>query len=195
MVKRYIFSLPENQIFTTRDLLQYGKRSAIDICLFRLVKDQTIRRLARGVFVRSNHPNKYFSPFEIAQAKANAFEKIISLSGETAALKSGLISATIISSHSQITFYTSGRSSSFKEGDLTIKLKSVSPRKNSLPDSKAGNFLRGYWHLGKGKINNPRKELMRISLGMLKPERLKLKSELKVMPVWITKELEFKTEA
>ena len=49
-IRRYIFSLTDNAIFSTREFLNFGKRAAIDKCLSRLVKRGEIIRLARGLF-------------------------------------------------------------------------------------------------------------------------------------------------
>jgi len=70
-IRRHIFGLPARQPFSTRDCLVYGKRSAVDQELYRLVKNGEIRRLARGLFVRDQKIE--FSVFEIANLKAQAF--------------------------------------------------------------------------------------------------------------------------
>ncbi|MBI4533459.1 MAG: type IV toxin-antitoxin system AbiEi family antitoxin domain-containing protein, partial [Candidatus Melainabacteria bacterium] len=51
-IKRHIYRLPLDKIFSTRDFLIYGSRTAVDQTLAKLVKKGMIIRLARGVFVK-----------------------------------------------------------------------------------------------------------------------------------------------
>src|SRR5215472_2800695 len=74
-IRKHIFSLPLDKPFTTRDCLIYGVRAAVDQTLYRLVKNGTIRRLARGIFVRDER--KYFSAYKIAKLRAEAFGRKI----------------------------------------------------------------------------------------------------------------------
>ena len=48
-VRRHVNCLPPDVLFSTRELLQYGKRSAVDQSLSRLVKRGDIIRLTRGI--------------------------------------------------------------------------------------------------------------------------------------------------
>jgi hypothetical protein len=81
----HIMQLRADSIFTTREVLQYGRRSAVDQCLYLLVKKNMIRRLASGVFIRDPHANP--SVEEIARIKAAAFGLEIAPSQEPATLR------------------------------------------------------------------------------------------------------------
>ena len=189
MVLRFINSLPDHRIFTTREVLHFGSRNAIDVCLFKLVKDEKIRRLARGVFVRNDYPVKFFSITEIALTKAASFGKKISIAGSEAAIRTGLLTREEAKKESSVVYYTTGCSSSFRSGIYRVKFISACPRKNNLSVSKIGDFLRGYWYMGQGRIKAPLKELMRISKGMLRTERELLKKMIRIMPIWMADEL------
>ena len=47
-IQRFISALPKNRIFTTREVLIFGTRGAVDRALGRLVKTERIVRLATG---------------------------------------------------------------------------------------------------------------------------------------------------
>ncbi len=52
-VRRFISTLPANQVFTTRECLNLGTRACVDKALQKLVKTGFIlRQLTGGVFVR-----------------------------------------------------------------------------------------------------------------------------------------------
>src|SRR5438309_1180711 len=58
LVTRFIARIGFDKLFTTRQLLLYGTRAAIDQALSRLVKAMHIARVARGVFIRENFQKK-----------------------------------------------------------------------------------------------------------------------------------------
>ena len=72
-IQRHIRMLPARQIFTTREVLIYGTRTAVDSALSRMVEREVIARLARGVFVRDDSAEPTVA--EIASAKAKAYGK------------------------------------------------------------------------------------------------------------------------
>lgn len=76
-IRQYIFTLPPRRMFTTRDVLHCGKRSAVDQCLHMLIKNGMIIRLARGVFMRPVADSDLPSRAQIAVVKARAFGRRI----------------------------------------------------------------------------------------------------------------------
>lgn len=185
-VKRFIFSLPLDRVFTTRELLSFGNRNSIDLCLFKMVKNLDIFRLARGVFIRTANTAKHPSIEKIAFIKAASFGKSICTAGVEAAKKAKLLSKR--NSVRTFCFYTSGCSSSFLSGTKRIQFIAASSRKRHLREDKIGNFLKGYWYLGKGANSQPLEKLRNVSQGMIRPERALLKALIKTMPVWMNKE-------
>lgn len=135
--------LPLGQLLTTRELLGFGTRAAIDQTTYRLVKWGFIVRVARGVFMRRGSPEP--SLLEVAKAKAMAFGKQIYQHGGNAANELGFSSQ----GNAEATFACSGRSSSFRFGEVTIRLVGMSPRKLAGGESLAGKVIRAMWYLGK----------------------------------------------
>jgi hypothetical protein len=145
MVKRYINLLPEGQIFTTRDVLQFGMRAAVDKALQRLIFKDFIVRLARGVFVKEGSRRTIYSDLEIAHAKAAAFGRRILLAPIAVADPD---SRNFGEPTCNQTFYIDGHTSSFKIGDRTITFKHSAPRKLRMTSTRSGEVARALWTLG-----------------------------------------------
>lgn len=131
------------KLFTTRQFLACGSRGAVDQCLYLLVKSGEIIRVARGVFMRKGSPQP--SVLSVARKKAAAFGKRIFEHGADTAVE-----LTLLQSGNQTpVFACTGRSSSFRCGDATIRLQGTSPRKLHGEDCLVGRVIRALWHLGK----------------------------------------------
>jgi hypothetical protein len=145
LIRRFVALLPPGKLFTTRAVLAFGSRSAVDTALFRLVNALVIRRLARGVFIRNDFPQHCPSEAEVARVKAESFGRRIATHGQKAAWELGL-APQMEDPH---IYAIDGRSSSFKYGDLTIRFKGLCPRKFAPGDGPAGLAVRALWHLGR----------------------------------------------
>ena len=183
LIKAHINRLREDVIFTTRDFLCYGTRSAVDTALHRLIKKDMIIRVCRGVFIkwtikafRGDLPTAQ----EVAQTKARAFGKEIFVHKKDAAAQIGLIE----SGNENPIFGTFGRTTSFQCGDQRIKLAHVSPKDVKHGDTFTGLFIRalrclGYHEQAPNTIN---KILDQINY----KERDKLYLAAAMMPSWIS---------
>ncbi len=105
-IRRHIFRLHDNAIFSTREFLNFGKRAAVDKCLSRLVKRGEIIRLARGLFKRFDGNTLPLTRI-VADCKAKAFGKQI--------VTHALDAATII-------YSINGHSSKFRYGQKIIHM-------------------------------------------------------------------------
>ena len=147
LIRSHINRLREDVIFTTRDFLCYGTRSAVDTALHRLIKKDMIIRVCRGVFIkwtvkafRGDLPTAQ----EVAQTKARAFGKEILVHKKDAAAQLGLIE----SGNDSPTFATFGRTTSFQFSDQRIKLAHISPKDAKHEDTFTGLFTRALRQLG-----------------------------------------------
>lgn len=127
-VRRYINRLHSNTIFSTKEVLQYGTRTAIDKTLSRLVKSGRIIRIARGLFRREDYNIPMPALAEIAKCKANVFDKKI-IAKDSNTNNTTLLNRTSTTNNTQTIYLTNGRSSSFYSGNTVITLKGISPRK------------------------------------------------------------------
>ncbi len=183
-IRRYIFSLTHETIFSTREFLSFGKRAAVDKCLSRLVERGDIIRLARGLFKRLDG-NEFPAPFVIALHKAKAFGKEIAISAIDAAKSLALIDEDEISH--QLTYTLNGHSTKFRCGKNTIYLQGVSARKMHLADTPVGRAIRALWHLGKFRCNQ--QTIMSATRLFNRQERHELRQSANLMPSWLADKL------
>lgn len=184
MIRKHIFNLPQGVIFSTRELLIYGTRAAVDQTLYRLVNIGKIIRLARGLFIRFFHGMPSPSLAEIAKHKAKAFGRQIISHGRDAAKALGLVSSAKRKRGS--IFAVSGRSSKFRAGDRVIRLEGTSPRKMAFGESRIGIMIRAMWHAGKESL----RENIEIATSELRhEERQQLRLSVGTMPDWMKRQL------
>jgi hypothetical protein len=183
LIKAHINRLSENVIFTTRDFLCYGTRSAVDTALHRLIKKDMIIRVCRGVFIkwtikafRGNLPTAH----EVAQTKARAFGKEILVHKKDAAVQLGLIE----SGNDSPTFATFGRTTSFQFGDQRIKLAHVSQKDATHGDTFTGLFTRALRQLG--WHDQAPNTIAKLISGINHKERDKAYQAAAMMPSWIS---------
>jgi len=188
LIKRHIFRLPLGKIFTTREVLLYGPRSAVDQCLANLVKKRIIIRLARGVFVQDGSRLDQITIEDVARAKAEAFGKQIATWGGELASQLGLTpedqqEQEPVRKQERI-FCVSGSSSSFKFREVTVVLRKTCVRKMTLNSSTPGQFLHALWHIGLKRIRalTPR-QVTGIRLNRLAKEEIRL--SVGSLPVWL----------
>ncbi len=139
---RHINGLAATEIFTTRQMLIYGSRSAVDSALSRMVSTRFIVRLARGVFVKDDSNNPTME--EIVKAKLMSFQSYVADHAERILQELSMF----ISGHLD-TFAKYGSSSSFATVRGRAYLKNVCGRKMSLCKSQVGKTVYALWHLGK----------------------------------------------
>jgi hypothetical protein len=148
-VRRFVSTLSEGQVFTTRDCLILGKRANVDKALQKLVKTKAIVRLARGVFIRCIGTIKLPSMHEMAKIKAKAFGKNLRIHGKDTAAMQGLMP----DENEEHTFYVDGSTSSFQYRGCKINLKRCSRKRMTIEDTRAGLAIRALWAVGRRNVN------------------------------------------
>ena len=149
-IRRHIAGLPDGAIFSTKDVVQCGRRNTIDQTLWRMVRSKEIERLARGVFVSSRTRKLEYSDYEIAEQKTKGFGNEIVLTGQECALELGLIAnqrdaPKVEESEAPRTFLTTGCTTRFRRGDHYIYLRKASSTKTRLADDNTGKAVRALW--------------------------------------------------
>jgi hypothetical protein len=142
-ILNHIRNLPATQIFTTREVLIYGKRPAVDSALSRMIASGFITRLAQGVFIRddSKEPTKA----DIVQAKLKAFQSYVGIHAANI-----LHELSIFMFGNENTYAKYGSSSSFNTYKGRVYLKNICGRKMSLCQILAGRMAYALWYLGNG---------------------------------------------
>lgn len=149
-IRRYVSELPPDKLFTTRDFLNFGPRTAIDSAVYELVKTKEIIRVVRGVF-KSPHREEPVGLLEVATVKAESFGRKIITYARDAAIDLGLL----MEEDPSMEFFlaTNGRTSSFRFGRIKIHFRGTSPRRMALGDSRVGQAIRALCYLGQSKVS------------------------------------------
>ena len=181
-LRRFVYSLNRGQMFTTKDVLRFGTRKAVDCALKRLVEKGEIVRLASGVFMRGDESTPLPTPLEVARIKAKAYGKKIATHGDEVAQQLKLIETA--GNTETLALWIDGSSSSFKYGNIKIVFQSTSKRKIRLvKKGRAGLSLVALWHIGKNKVTQ--KEISRC-MPNKSIEKEQLKDALKNVPQWLS---------
>jgi len=176
-IRAYINALASDVIVTTRELLEYGYRSTVDQSTSRLVKEQVLRRVARGLFVKFDAPDP--TALEVARTKAAAFGKTLVTDGQKIACELQLATEEELP---QIVFQVNGKTSSFNFLGVRITLRGAVPKKSVGAESSVARTIRALLHLG-DKMK--RKHLL-LALRQLKPTDLyKMVKSSRWMPHWL----------
>lgn len=197
-IRSYISKLPEGQIFATRELLTFGKRSAVDKVLQTLTLKGAIWRLARGIFVRADVGLEIPSLEEIVRAKARAFAKLAVSLGCVVAEKFGLKKSTKNMSPKQklrhkinveknascaARYAIVGATTSFETVHGRVLFKGVAPRKHILAQNKVGRILVALWHLGRN--TSIEFETLQSLAKLKRPEKKLIKKLAAWTPTWL----------
>lgn len=136
------------EIFTTRDMLKHGSRTAVDNALYKLNKCHAITRVAFGVYIKGNPNTPMPSVHTIARTKSNGFRRMIAPIDVPLAKR--LKFPTEAGAKNRL-FASTGRSSKIWTVHGFIYFVGTSLRKIALTESKVGSDLRTIWQMGKGK--------------------------------------------
>jgi hypothetical protein len=176
-IRRHIFSLPADKPFTTRDCLTYGIRSVVDQTLYRLVKNGTIRRLGRGIFVRDER--KKFSAFQIAKLKAEAFGRKIMQHEFVIPTECNCGKTTV----EPKLYVNSDTTEICIDGGVT-RLNGVSHRKMRLNACKTGQALKALWKMGRNNVDH--EVIRRATFHFGRIEREVVTDFIRWLPAWLS---------
>lgn len=184
-IREFIANLPDDKIFTTRDLLHLTtSRSAIDLTTHRMVYMGKLQRLARGVFIKNVAGQRVPTIEEVAIIKAQSFGKMIFQHGKNAAAEIGLIHKKFYK-RTRYLFYTTGCSSSFRTLQYRVYFKAVSKRKTAISRIESGKLLKAIWEQGKSKIKQTRNKAKYIHGKLNQLEKIAFRKEVRIMPIWM----------
>jgi len=144
-IRDHIAKQSDDALITSRDILKFGFRNAVDQSVYRLIKDEVIQRVARGVFIKfgANIP----TPEAIAKCKATAFGKTIVRHGKTIAQACGLW-PNECEDFEEI-YQVTGNSSSFAAPNGRIFFSKVCAKTARTGDKPVGQLIRMLCFMGK----------------------------------------------
>lgn len=155
-IRQHMKALPEGQPVSTRSLLGYGSRAAVDQALSRLVKQEFLIRPVWGVYVRPKH-SKYVgvvppSAFDVARVLEEAHGGVIQVHGAQAARMMGFSTQVPM----RPIYSVNGPSRTFYLGKLRVEMRHVHNRKLILAGRPAGIAYTALWYLGKAGVTPKR---------------------------------------
>ena len=169
-------------VFTPRDFLDLGTRGAVDIVLWRLARDKTIRRLAQGVYDYPRVHKKLGilapNPDDVAAALAAKTGSRVQISGARAANLLGLSDQV----PAQLVYLTDGPAHRVKIGAQTIQLKPARPSRFPGAGTPAGLALQAIRAAGP----NANKDFVvrHLSRALSAGDRAQLAKLIKYAPAW-----------
>ena len=176
LIVRHINRIPATEIFTTRHMLMYGKRKAVDSALGRLVGDGVIHRLARGVFVRDLSADP--TMVQIVEAKLKAWSGTVAIHA-----KKILGSFHLETGYYDNVFVKDGSSSSFDTIRGRVFMKNQCARKMRLYQDKVGKVAMALWHL---RTNFSGKAVDILTANFNRKDREMFKFSASLKPAWLT---------
>ncbi len=182
-IRQHMAATPEGQPVSTRSLLAYGSRAAVDQALSRLVKQEYLIRPVRGVYVRPKY-NAYVgavppSPAVIAEMLAQESGSEIQVHGAEAARRFGFSTQVPM----RPIYYTNGPSRKLHFGKLRVELMHVSPRKMILAGRPAGTALTALRYLGRTNLTS--KAIAQVESQLSGEEFRELLRVVPLLPGWL----------
>jgi hypothetical protein len=144
-IENKINSASRDTLFFNRDFINFGARSAIDMCLSRMVVKGFLKRLCNGVYVRHDC-KKEFTATELGEAKAKRFDRVVAVHPIDTARKLKFTERGLIGK----TFHAQGRTSSFRSSEGRIFYHATSTRRVALKHLKTGDKINALWWLKRG---------------------------------------------
>ncbi len=184
-IRKHISDMPDGQPFATRELLGYGPRKAVDSAIYRLIRQQFIYRVARGLFMKMTDAMPTLA--QIVLAKTKAFGKdVLLLHGKDAAV------ALKISgdSNGEPTVIAAGSSTSFRcessdYGIVRVHLKSSNQLSKKFENSHVGVFVRAMKSLPEEHRSEERFAKAKSDLN--RTQRTELRDASRWMPGWLAR--------
>ncbi len=142
-------------VFTPKDFLDLGSRDAVDQALSRLVRQDQLQRLARGMyyFPRINPRFNIVVPpdaDQIADALGRQTGSRVVPSGAVAANRFGLTNQV----PARPVYFTDGNSRQVRIGDMVFQMKHASPRDFPPSSRTSALVIQALRYLGKDAVDD-----------------------------------------
>ncbi len=184
-ILKRIKTIPRGELFLPSDFSDLGSSEAVRLSLFRLEKEETITRVAQGIYVRPKE-SRLIGPLtpsaeDVAEAIAKR-DRIRTVPTGSYALNALGLSTQV---PMNIVLLTDGSPREIKVGKRTIKFKKTTP-KNLLAKGKISRLvIQALKEIGNGRVNTDEEKKI---LALLKKEDKKdLSHDIILAPVWIQK--------
>lgn len=178
-----IHSRGRGTVFVPANFLEIGSREAVDVALHRLVRQGTIRRLARGLYdFPKEHPvlgTLVPSAEDIARALAGRDRTRLQPAGSYAANALGLSEQV----PAKAVFLTDGPARTVKIGPMTIQLRRTTPKNMEAAGRLSGLLIQALRELGQEHVTQQRRDHLKRTIPAAK--RRELLKDLRLAPAWM----------
>ena len=183
-IKAYIKGIPVGEPFPSTVLRPFAATDNIRQILNRLVKAGGLKRVARGVFVKTHNNSRIGeilpSAVEVAKKLSESTGETIIVHGAEAARQLQLTTQVPL----KLIFYTSGNTRSLKIANQTIKLKHVNPSRLIAVHTVPGLVISALTYLGQENVTLKTLEHIRHQISLKKfKATVALMSK---MPAWLS---------
>jgi hypothetical protein len=174
-----------NWVCTPKDFLDLGNRAAVDRVLSRLVEDNTLRRIGRGLYDLPRTSDLLHRP---VPPSLDAAVRTIARRDRLQILPDGIVAAHELGLTNAVpvrnSYITDGTSRVLKVGARTVKLQSASPKIMRWAGRPGVRVIQALAWLGKDAASDPMvADMLRSNL----PDVVKadLMQDVDILPVWM----------
>jgi uncharacterized protein DUF6088 len=182
-IRSRIFGKRRGAVFTPNDFLDLGGRDAVDKVLSRLATQETIRRLARGVY---EYPREH-AELGILSPDIQRIAKALAGKDRMRLQPAGAYATNLLGLSEQVpakaVFLTDGPSRTVKIGRQEIQLRHTTPRNMAAAGRLSGLLMQAFRHLGREHISPQRMAHLKRTLPA--KERKQLLKDLALAPAWM----------
>jgi hypothetical protein len=192
-IRAHVRKAGRGSVFVPGDFTALGNRQSVDFALHRLVKEEFLRRLARGIYdYPKSHPQLgLLSPSIEAIADALAGRDKLRLQ-PSSAYAANLLHLTE-QVPARVVFLTDGPSRQIKIGAREIALKRTTPKAMAAAGRMSGLVIQGLKYLGRQHVTTERVAPLRKLLN--ESDRKQLKDDVALAPAWMQPFLLYVAEA
>jgi predicted transcriptional regulator of viral defense system len=178
----------KGEIFFISDFTELGSYEAVRKSLQRLTKDETIERIAKGIYLLPKIHERlgviYPHAEQIAKAIAKRDKARIIASGSTALNLLGLSTQIPM----KVVFLTDGSARNIKVGNQTIQFKKTNPKNLSIEHRLTNLIIQALKAIGEKNVQQEQIHKIQTIIDESN-ERELIYQKLKSAPVWIQKKI------
>ena len=182
-VRHAVDGIARGTVFTSAQLLHCGSRAGVDQTLSRLVRDGTLKRVRRGLYVR---PRVSRVAGEAPVSIEDVVRAVVTVTGETTMVH-GATAANALGLSGQVplqhVYLTSGKSRVLYVGRTGVRFQHTSSRWLTLAGTQAGLAATALRYMGEGAVNEEIIDRVRRKIG--DAQFALLCSTPRAVPAWL----------
>lgn len=185
-ILEFTLGLPEGEILSPADFLHWDSRQSIDTAFSRLVKNEDLLRIARGLYVvpvSTRFGSRAPAPEKVVRALSAKKRELIVPSGAVIANAWGLTLQVPV----RKIFFTAGRSRTLQLGKSKIESRQVPHWQLTLGTRAAGEAIRALAWLGQVHVDVAVAKLRNL---LPSDEWQALQSVASLLPAWMAEAIE-----